>query len=1182
MSNQLQLLHLALRDFVEPLAERLDGPEALEALAARYGWRAPVSVSAADPLRQAFSIQQAVTDFLAVADELQERLDGDPLAAVDVDEADRLLEVSTALLDALARLGQSEAGGLPDPYGLEEFRRSLAEHVLDDLLEEYLRTHHPGFYLILRLWQVIRFEPTTPPGPFRRPYTRVVVDFERAAAAVEDPLAALRDAYRWGSDQELFDHAGAIGALRDLLRPLGIPTATVTPAIEGLGDFSSGSVVRVDRGVGALRAVLREGGSDLNGVVYRVGFEVLPAAPDGQPVPTGLLLRPLLTGAAEGRLTLGEKLELRWQVAAGLGELVGVALRPEGVDLVGGEPAVGTHLEVSSRLGATWTPVGSRRASHVSVTGVTAGIAVVGSLSDPEVTVRVAAQGSAEQDGCTVVLSLADADAFVEEATGGQDIRVAFSPEVTWSSRTGLAFGGSRAPQLELPADVRVGPFSLTRLSLGLSGGEPGHAAVTLHAGAVVAGRFGPVSLALDQLGFACEVSRREAGEVQAPPGPPALGGLDVDLRFAPPKGVQLSLDAGTVSGSGYLFRDPATGRYAGAVQLELDLLTVQAIGIVTTALPGGRRGYSLLVVVSAADFTPVQLPFGFRLTGVGGLVGLNRSAEVDVLRSGLQAGSLEDVLFPRNPVADIARIIAGLEQAMPMRQGRFLVGLLGRFEWGVPTVATIELALVVELPSPVRLLVLGQITVLLPHRDHVLVRLRMDVLGVLDEDRGELAIDAVLRDSFVLSHAVTGEMALRSRWKGDSAFLLAVGGFHPAYQPPSGFPALGRIAMTVSRGDSTRMRLEAYVAVTSNTAQTGARIDVLVKAAGFRVEGLLGFDALFQFSPFMFVVEIAGGVTLKWHGHTLMGVELDLALSGPSPWHARGRATFKVWRFSKSISFDRVCGADEPPPALAPADVLPALVQALSDRRSWGGELPARLRSVLVLREDGGSPGLLHPLAELTVRQRVVPLGLTIDRFGNTTPAGASRFDVAAIDNAGGPSPSTRPLLDDFAPAQFLDLDDEAKLRRPSFERLQSGIAFGQGMAFGGQEDEGLVGEALLDYETVVPGENARERGPLEVGDIELQARLASERFLGPGKRTGAAFPADPLRVAVVRPRYVVARTKDLGPVRLPGQTGPDTASYTAAAEVLRRHVADEPAAAGTLQVVTVYSAEPENGATA
>ncbi len=41
--------------------------------------------------------------------------------------------------------------------------------------------------------------------------------------------------------------------------------------------------------------------------------------------------------------------------------------------------------------------------------------------------------------------------------------------------------------------------------------------------------------------------------------------------------------------------------------------IAVKAAGVLTTRLPGGRLGYSLLIVISS-EFTPVQLGLGFSL----------------------------------------------------------------------------------------------------------------------------------------------------------------------------------------------------------------------------------------------------------------------------------------------------------------------------------------------------------------------------------------------------------------------------------------------------------------------------------------------------------------------------------------------------------------------------------------
>ena len=51
-----------------------------------------------------------------------------------------------------------------------------------------------------------------------------------------------------------------------------------------------------------------------------------------------------------------------------------------------------------------------------------------------------------------------------------------------------------------------------------------------------------------------------------------------------------------------------------------------------------------------------------------------------------------------------------------------------------------------------------------------------------------------------------------------------------------------------------SRMRIEGYFAVTSNTVQFGARVEVFFGLDILNVQGHLTLDALFQFSPFYFV----------------------------------------------------------------------------------------------------------------------------------------------------------------------------------------------------------------------------------------------------------------------------------------------------------------------------------------
>jgi uncharacterized protein DUF6603 len=169
-----------------------------------------------------------------------------------------------------------------------------------------------------------------------------------------------------------------------------------------------------------------------------------------------------------------------------------------------------------------------------------------------------------------------------------------------------------------------------------------------------------------------------------------------------------------------------------------------------------------------------------------------------------------------------------GSEHLAQAAAGRFVFGPMVQIGWGAPkTVLTIDLAVVLELPAPVRLFILGRLRLLLPEERTAVVRLQLDALGVVDFESGDVALDAVLYESTITQFAVTGAMALRANFGGRPNFALAVGGFHPRFQAPDGFPALDRVAINLAAGGNPRLRLEAYLALTSNTVQFGANVDV-------------------------------------------------------------------------------------------------------------------------------------------------------------------------------------------------------------------------------------------------------------------------------------------------------------------------------------------------------------------
>ena len=241
-------------------------------------------------------------------------------------------------------------------------------------------------------------------------------------------------------------------------------------------------------------------------------------------------------------------------------------------------------------------------------------------------------------------------------------------------------------------------------------------------------------------------------------------------------------------------------------------------------------------------------------------------------------------------------------------------------------------------------------------------------------------------------------------------------------------------------------------------------------------MHGTCGFDALVQFSPFHFQVDIDAAVSVSWHGFHLLAIRLHLGLSGPNPWHAVGSAELELgWLPSVHFGFDQTFGGTVPEALPEAPDLGAMLHDAIADPGAWTSTLAAgqrALTSAAPAEIDGAIR--LHPLARLEVRQRVVPLATTIDRFGAAALPAAQRFDVRGF-TVDAVHLGHDDLKGEFAAAQFMTMPDEEKLRRPSFEPMTAGASLA---AAGPSRDGGL--SVTLSYETDVRTADAPDAAPI------------------------------------------------------------------------------------------------------
>jgi len=798
------------------------------------------------------------------------------------------------------------------------------------------------------------------------------------------------------------------------------------------------------------------------------------------------------SGDVETPLNSTWTLSVKVRLDAGLAAMLGAR---NDIVLPGGPPGAGTFVGASIGIASRPDDSSNLSFSVPDTTGTRFEIGTVALTFTVDVN---AAELLASLADSALVIDPGDSDGFIAELLGRTPLRLPFAFTIGYSSKRGLVLEGS-APPTGTPAQPKAplagagnvgppviaatipigrsfGPVTVHEVSLRVTRGpadaDPKDMTLTtIEVDASLSAQIGPVYVRLDQLGL----------QVTADGSKPHA---ERNLRFVHltgpgikfPRGVAVAVDTAMVTGGGSILHDPDLGIYFGTISLTFrGGTTITALGLVATKNPDGSKGFSLLLIVTVEFSPPYALPFGFRLEGVGGMLALHRTFDDTAMRAALPTGQLRNVLFPTDPIHHTTETLIGFQTFFPARHGSHLLGVLVKIGWGAPTLIRFELAVVYEFGNRHRLILLGEVFAALPRQDAPLITLNMDSVGVLDFDAGTFALDAVLHDSKLLSRfVITGAMAMRMTWHDSFGFALAVGGLHPKFLAPAGFPSVARLQLALTNGDNPKLICQAYFGITSNTVQFGADCSLYAAAFGFSITGDVGFDVIIQVLPFHFLADFRASVQLKRGSHNLFKVSVEGELEGPLPLRLAGSAKFEILWCDFSVSFNKTLVDGGPLNSSVPIDATSVLQQALSDPHAWRAELPPAASQLVTVRTAASADGvLLHPQGTLTVRQSVIPLNLTrdLDRVGSSVPAGERRFAItrAAIGPVVATTASVQEL---FAPGQFFDMSDDDKLAAPSYEAMDAGVEFGDG---GYTADFGAAVRSPFSYTDIVIGPDGK-----------------------------------------------------------------------------------------------------------
>ncbi len=1057
--DTLQKITTELGKAFRPIESAFISFDTLKEFLTELGWDMSQLASFPIPIQNVFNSGKLLFDLLNDLDDIQ---------TVDENAVKELIEAIKTLVESIDEI--STGVDIDRSFLDLNFHQIFPRQILDYLIYNYLILHQPTIGNTLGVLGILK-ENYQVADTNRLGYYSKEVAFEELPQIFSNPFITFESAYKWGTDD--FDSQTFFYFLENLLL-----TNKVHVSFYSAKESLFKTINESDEDFPEKRAL------DINlfqlqkGIIrYQTGLRLLHLEKLNSRKP-GLALFPFFEGSMENTVFFndffGAKLKSDLNIDGGLVLSLRGEENPEvilGFQDEAGISSVDGNLMLSLlNQNSDGTPIviiGKSDGSNLSYQSISLNSGfLISTDSTQEIIIE------AEVKSGHLIIKGGESDGFLSSLLG-DGIDANFDITLGWSNKKDVYFRGSAGLEISLPAHIDLGPIEIVGLIIGLM---PKDDKIPVNIGASIKTNLGPIQAVVENMGIQANFS--------FPPNNSGnLGPLNLNLGFKPPNGVGLSIDVSAVKGGGYLSFDHDRGEYAGSLELIFsEWIALKAIGLINTKMPDGSKGFSMVIIITAEFGSGIQLGFGFTLLGVGGILGINRIVNIDPLKDGVRTGAIESVLFPQNVVANAPRIISDLKAFFPIQEGQFLIGPMAKIGYGTPTLASISLGVIIEFPD-VAITILGVVKVVLPDEEADVLRLQVNFLGRIEPSNKLLWFYAELYDSRILTITIEGGMGLLVSWGNDSNFVFSVGGFHPRYNPPPlPFPSPPRLAISILNESVAKIRVEGYFAVTSNTVQFGARAELFFGFSALKVEGHISFDVLIQFSPFYFIFEFSAGLSVKVFGFGLFSISISGLLEGPSRWHIKGKAKWKITWFGPTIkiNIDETWG-QEKQTELPPIQIFPLIEREFELITNWEAVLPKSSSILVALREldepeaptsqeaPETRPLILHPVGKLRISQRKMPLKLTLDKLGNQRPSDVNKLFVAA-SITGGSTLEIDEIEEKFARGEFQNLSKSDRLSSPDFESLQGGIEL---KTKGEELQTSMAIKRIIRYETIIIDSN-------------------------------------------------------------------------------------------------------------
>ncbi|MFZ6776278.1 DUF6603 domain-containing protein [Undibacterium sp. Ji83W] len=407
------------------------------------------------------------------------------------------------------------------------------------------------------------------------------------------------------------------------------------------------------------------------------------------------------------------------------------------------------------------------------------------------------------------------------------------------------------------------------------------------------------------------------------------LSGMGITFKAGP-----VSLDAAFVKIPPALPERPCT-EYGGTATIEVGSFAISALGSYAY-LPGqGGQDGSASIFIYGVMLAPLGGPEFFFVTGLAAGFGYNRAIKLPAL-SGVSSfpfvAALKDPAelgatqspsgawtFP-NP----AVVLEKIDDVVPPQRGEYWLAAGIRF-------TSFDLihssALVsVEFGNELQIALLGDSWMSMPppsgpEGKPPSTRFAYVEMGVEIEilpSQGIISAAAVLtNNSFVIDPNchLTGGFAFYV-WFGDhphaGEFVLAIGGYHPHFKPPTYYPQVPRLGFNWPITTELTISGDAYFALTPSCIMAGGGLQIVFSSGNLRAWFIAHMDALISWAPFHYNLDIGVSIGISYRLNLLfvtvtLKFELgaSLTLWGPG---MGGVVRINLYIISFSIGF----GADE------------------------------------------------------------------------------------------------------------------------------------------------------------------------------------------------------------------------------------------------------------------------------